>query len=94
MKRTALMLTAAIFLTSAMPALAEPPQSKEQRDECLLASKNCMTQVDDIYKRMQKLNKEIKKGTKVYSPEELKKLQQKLTETQELLRSIELHGGN
>lgn len=91
MKTKALMLTAAIFLASAMPASAQPNQA--QRDECLLASKNCMTQVDDIYTRMKRLDKEIRKGTKTYSPQELKKLQQKLTETQELLRSIELHGG-
>ena len=52
-----------------------------------------MNQVDDINKRVKKLNKEIKKGTRVYSPEELKKLENKLTETQEILRSLELQGG-
>jgi len=91
MKKTALMLTAAIFMTSAVPAFAQ--MSKAERDECLLASKNCMSQVDDIYKRIHKLDKEIKKGTRVYSADELKKLQDKLTETQEILRSLELHGG-
>lgn len=91
MKKTALMLTAAIFMTSAVPAFAQMNQA--EKDECLLASKNCMGQVDDIYKRIHKLDKEIKKGTKVYSPEELKKLQKKLTETQEILNSIE-RGGN
>lgn len=91
MKKTALMLTAAFFMTSAAPAFAQMNQA--QKDECLLASRNCMNQVDDIKKRMQKLDKEIKKGTKVYNPQELKKLQEKLTETQEMLRSIELDSG-
>jgi len=91
MKKTALMLTAAIFMTSAVPAFAQ--MTPAQKDECLLASKNCMGQVDDIYKRIHKLDKEIKKGTKVYTPAELKKLQDKLTETQEILRNLE-RGGN
>ena len=91
MKKLALMMIAAIFMLSAVPAFAE--MTPAQRDECLLASKNCMNQVDDINKRVKKLNKEIKKGTRVYSPEELKKLENKLTETQEILRSLELQGG-
>ena len=91
MKKTALMLTAAIFMTSAVPAFSQMTQA--QKDECLLASKNCMTQVDDIYTRMHKLDKEIKKGNRVYTKEELKRLQDKLTETQEILNSLELHGG-
>jgi hypothetical protein len=91
MKKMALMLSAAIFLFSSVPAFSQMTQA--QKDECLLASKNCITQVDDIYKRMHKLDKEIKKGTKVYTPAELNKLQQKLKETQELLDSIE-RGGN
>lgn len=51
-----------------------------------------MDQVDDIYQRMQKLDKEIRKGTRVYSVDELKRLRQKLTETQEQLRSMEKPG--
>lgn len=91
MKKMALMLSAAIFLLSSVPAFSQMTQA--QKDECLLASKNCITQVDDIYKRMHKLDKEIKKGTKVYSADELNKLQEKLKETQRLLDSIE-RGGN
>ena len=58
----------------------------------MLASKNCINQVDDIYKRMHRLQKEIKKGKRVYDKEELKMLQQKLTETQELLDNLEKPG--
>lgn len=66
--------------------------SQSDKDECMLASKNCVNQVDDIYKRIHRIDKEIKKGQKVYTPAELKKLQQKLTETQELLQSMEKPG--
>lgn len=91
MKRMALMLSAAAFLFSSVPAFAQMTQA--QKDECLLASKNCVTQVDDIYKRMHKLDKEIKKGKKVYTADELKTLQKKLKETQDMLDSLE-RGGN
>jgi len=90
MRRMAIMLSAAIFMMSAAPAFAE--MTTAQKDECLLASKNCVTQVDDIYKRIHKLNKEIKKGTKVYSADELKKLEAKLKETDEMLKQLERGG--
>jgi hypothetical protein len=92
MKKMALMLGAAIFMLSTTPAFADMTQA--QKDECLLASRNCTTQVDDIYKRMHRLNKEIKKGTKVYTPAELKKLNDKLKETDDLLKEMEQSGGS
>jgi peptidoglycan hydrolase CwlO-like protein len=92
MKKVTIMLSAAIFMLSSVPAFSQMTQA--QKDECLLASKNCMNQVDDIQKRVKKLDKEIKKGNKVYTPEELNRLQQKLKETQQLLDSLERGGGN
>jgi len=90
MKRAVLVAIGALFIATSTGAYAQQTQS--EKNECLLASKNCKEQVDDIYKRMQRLDKEIKKGTRVYSPQELKRLQDKLTETQQLLRSMEKPG--
>jgi hypothetical protein len=90
MKSMSILLAAAILTLSAAPAF--PQMSQAQKDECMLASKNCTDQVDDIYKRMHRLDKEVKKGTKVYTPSELKKLQQKLAETQDLLKTMEKPG--
>jgi hypothetical protein len=92
MKKLSLMVTAAVFLLSNVPVRADMTQA--QKDECLLASKNCTAQVDDIYKRMHKLDKEIRKGTRVYTPAELNKLKTKLQETEELLRDMTESGGN
>jgi peptidoglycan hydrolase CwlO-like protein len=89
MKSMSITLAAAIFLLSAAPAFS---QTQAEKDECMLAMKNCTDQVDDIYKRMHRLDKEIKKGKKVYTPAELKKLQQKLAETEDLLKSMEKPG--
>jgi hypothetical protein len=90
MKKMLLILAAATLTTSAVPAFAQPDSS--QKDECLLASQNCVNQVDDIYKRMHRLDKEIRKGKRVYTQQELNALQQKLTETQDLLKSMEKPG--
>lgn len=90
MRNAILLLAAALLISTSVPALAEVTES--QKNECLLASKNCTEQVDDIFMRMKRLDKEIKKGTKVYSAAELKRLEQKLTETQKLLRSMEKPG--
>jgi len=90
MRKGILTLGLSIFLAYSTTAYGEPTPS--QKNECLLASKNCTEQVDDIFQRMQRLDREIKKGTKVYTPKELKRLRQKLTETQELLRKMEKPG--
>jgi len=87
MRKMSIMLAASLFILSSVPAFAQTAAT--QKDECLLASKNCMNQVDDIRQRIHKLDREIKKGTKVYSPQELKKLQDKLKETSDILRKLE-----
>lgn len=91
MKKMLFILAAAMLTTSTAPAFAQPVDSS-QKDECMLASKNCVNQVDDIYKRMHRLDREIRKGKRVYTQKELNALQQKLTETQDLLKSMEKPG--
>ena len=93
MRKIAVVLAATLLTFSSIPGFAQTPttqtMSPAQKDECLLASRNCMNQVDDIRTRVYKLDKEIKKGTRVYTPEEIKKLEDKLRETSEILRSLE-----
>ena len=86
MKKVAVMVMAAFMMSAAMPAFAE--MTKEEKDQCLLASKSCMTEVNSLQQKMKKLNAEIKKGKKVYSVEELKKLQDKLKEAEEILDKL------
>jgi len=56
-----------------------------KKDECLLESKNCGNRVVSIQDKIEKLKEEIAKGTKVYTPEELKLLKQKLEEVNKTL---------
>ncbi len=50
------------------------------KDECLLAAMNCGDNVDSIQQRIEKLQKEIGRGTVVYTDDELKILNRKLDE--------------
>ncbi|BEH11827.1 MULTISPECIES: hypothetical protein [Geobacter] len=93
MKKMAIMVMAAFMMSATVPALAAE-MTKEEKDMCLLASKNCATEVDSLQKKIKKLNAEIKKGKKVYSADEIKKLQQKLDEANDLLDTILKGGGN
>jgi len=92
MKKLALMLMTAVALAATVPAMAQE-MTKEEKDMCLLASKNCAGEVDSLQKKMKKLRAEIKKGKKVYSAEELKKLEQKLKEANELADALMKQGG-
>ena len=87
MKKIAVLLCAALVMSATVPAFAAE-MTKEEKDQCLLASKGCATEVDSIQKKIKKLEAEIKKGTKVYSAAEIKKLQEKLDEADKMLDTM------
>jgi peptidoglycan hydrolase CwlO-like protein len=89
MRKVVLMLAALIGMSVAAPTFAEMTPAK--KDECLLVSRNCKNAVDDIQTQIVKIDNEIKKGTKVYTPEELQKLERKLAEVKEVLKDLERH---
>jgi len=49
-----------------------------QKDTCLIVAKNCIGGEDSVLKRVDRLNKEIEKGSSVYTPEELKSFHDQL----------------
>ena len=49
-----------------------------QKDECLIVAKNCIGTNESVLQRTNRLQKEIDKGAAVYTPEELKRLQDEL----------------
>ncbi|MBT0664704.1 hypothetical protein KI809_10375 [Geobacter pelophilus] len=87
MKRVAILVMAAFVMSASVPVFAAD-MTKEQKDQCLLASKGCKDQVDSIQQRIKKLNAEIKKGKKEYSADEIKKLNDKLKEANDLLDNM------
>lgn len=89
MRTFAIMLAALVGMSVTVPAFAE--MTTAQKDECVLVSKSCKNTVDDIQTRIAKIDKEIAKGSAVYTPQELKKLEQKLAEVKKLMDDLERH---
>jgi len=87
MKKIVVLMIAVFGMAVAVPAFAAE-MTKEQKDQCLLASKGCAGEADTIQKKIKKLQAEIKKGTKVYSADEIKKLNAKLKEAEDLLDNM------
>lgn len=87
MKKIAVLLIAVFSMAVAVPAFAAE-MTKEQKDQCLLASKGCAGEADSIQKKIKKLQAEIKKGNKVYSADEIKKLNSKLKEAEDMLDNL------
>lgn len=48
------------------------------KDQCLIVAKNCTGGTDTTMKRAERLNREIDKGSAVYTQEELKRLREEL----------------
>lgn len=87
MKKSLTLIMAALILSTTI--LAYSQQTPEEKVICNLAAQNCLNKADILQKRIKKLNADLKKGTKTYSAEDLKKIEQKLQETQELLDKVE-----
>lgn len=90
MKKIAVLMIAVFSMAVAAPAFAADV-NKEQKDQCILAAKGCAGSADTIQQKIKKLQTEIKKGTKVYSADEIKKLNAKLKEAEDLLDSLLKH---
>lgn len=92
MKRLASTVTimATAVLLTGVPLLADENTMGDvnQKNECLLISKNCSDSVDSIQQRIERLNKEIGKGTAVYTRDELGTLNRKLDEATRMLETI------
>ena len=89
MKKLITQLVLAVACMGLGVAFAEDQEmSKAQKDECLLISKDCKNATLSIQEKMNKLNAEIQKGKRVYTAEELKKLEEKLKDTETMLNQI------
>jgi hypothetical protein len=83
-------LLAAALLIMAVPVLAndlsvlptrEPELQQSGKDECLLVAMNCGDRAMSIQNRIDTIKNEIKKGTGVYTTDELRILEKRLEDT-------------
>lgn len=72
---TTVVLMSAIPVVAAETGMGMNAGESNQKDECLLVAQMCKNSVDSLQQRIDRLNREIGKGTSVYSGEELRKLE-------------------
>lgn len=86
MKKMVLRLVLALACMGLGVAFADDKEmTKAQKDECLLMSKECKTTALSLQEKVQKLQDEINKGKRVYTKEEIKKLNDKLKDAEQTL---------
>lgn len=83
MKRL-LVMALAVGLFGAMPAFAEHSDMKIQHE----GARQCALQAESIQEKIKRLEGEIAKGEKKYNAKELKKLEKKLKEANEILDQL------
>lgn len=83
MKRL-LVVAMAIGLFGAMPAFAEHPENKIQHE----GVRECALKAETIQEKIKRLETELAKGEKKYDAKELKKLEKKLKEANEILDQL------
>ena len=84
MKKSILMLMV-VGLFAAIPALAAENAKSDPSNECVI---RCAAQAESIVQKIERLQNEIKKGKTTYSAEELRKLEAKLKEANDLLTDL------
>jgi len=89
MKRMIPALMAGLIMSAALPAFsADTPQEEYI---CRLEARKCKTQMETAQEKIQKLNEGIEKGA-TYSDSDMKKLQKKLKELNDLLDKMKPTG--
>jgi len=72
-----------LIVASPLFSAGKPMEMKAQpqrKDECLLLARNCVDDIYTVQQRIDRLRKEIEKGTRVYTPRELLKLNDALSD--------------
>jgi hypothetical protein len=101
MRRIAILIPtlAVAMLINAVPSFSDEgyktmggEEATGQKDECLLVARNCPDSVDSIQQRIDKLQREVNKGTGVYTNDELRILNRKLEDANKLLETMIVGG--
>jgi len=82
-----LSLCCAVILSAPLLVSAADVRTDAGKNPCLLNTKNCSGQSYSIQETITQLQNELKKGSSVYSTDELKRLEAKLSEYQNIMNT-------
>jgi hypothetical protein len=78
---TTVILLSGIPVVAAETGMGMNAGENAQKDECLLVAQTCKDSVDSLQQRIDRLNREIRKGTSVYTRDELRTLEFQLRDS-------------
>lgn len=90
MNKIFLIIIAAALTTPIVASATDEVKTKTGKNLCVLNSENCTpsTNSDSIYETISKIQIELKKGTSVYTEDEINQLESKLNERKAFLNTI------
>jgi len=91
MKKLTISVFAVVVALNAGTAFASG--EAQSKNDCLLYGKNCPNVSLSLPERIAKLSVEVTKGEKVYTPDELKRLELRLNEDNQVMDVLQ-RGGN
>jgi hypothetical protein len=82
-----------LIIASGLFALAGPIYGAEHKDTnekelCILYTRDCANKVYDIQKKIRKIQDELAKGAAVYNADKIKKLKDKLKEAEDMVYKL------
>ena len=84
MMKMILLMTALTF--ASVPGFAQ--ETPQDQYLCKLQAGNCLKQAEVVQRKMQKKEAEIQSGKKVYSTEELRQIELKLEEVEQMIDNL------
>ena len=86
MKKLTIMVLTGLMMISAVPVFAQ--DTMQDQYLCKLQAGNCLKRADAVQRKVKKIESDIKNGKKVYSAEELKAIELKLKEVEQMLDDL------
>jgi len=85
MRKLIFLLMTAMMIGS-VPAFAQ--DTPQDQYLCKLQAGNCLKRADVVQRKIKKLESDVKGGKKVYSADDLKKIEDKLKEVEQMLDNL------
>jgi len=86
MKKLTALVMMALMLCSGVPAFSQ--NTPQDQYLCKVQAGNCLKRADAVQRKMKKIEADIKNGKKTYSAEDLKKIELKLKEVEDMLDNL------
>ena len=86
MKIMSILAIATMLMLSTVSAFAQ--DTPQEQYICKVQAGTCLKRAESVQRKMKKIEAEIKKGNKTYSAEDLKQIELKLKEVEQMLDNL------